>query len=309
MNNNDKYKEFYFNPDRLRDSTSVWDIFWDEFDITWAQSKEYSKSKHFTVNPAESQQAFGTIDDGEVTYDYNNDWFRSDEFTVDHPEKYHIVFSGCSETEGVGSPLDTVWSKMLHTELKEKYDIGGYYNLAKSGNGWHKVVSSLMVYIKKYGKPTHLFVLLPNIARNFVWEDERETWTYQQKLNFSSNKKHLPESMVNQITTLDEYRNAFIQFSLTWKLFEAFCNASNIKLICSSWNYEENLNLEFQNHIPSYFPLHRPDFDEYAKIKRPDGKFKDKDLRRRDNHSGILYHEWWKDAFMDEIKKRGLFDD
>jgi len=305
----EKYKDFYFNPDKLRDSTTVWDLFWDEFDITWAQSQEYSKSKHFTVNPAEAQQSFGTIDDGEVTYDYNSDWFRSDEFTTEHPEKYHIVFCGCSETEGVGSPLDTVWAKMLHTELSKKYDVGGYYNLGKSGNGWQKIISSFLVYIKKYGKPTHLFVMLPNVARDYVWSDERQTWNYQQKISFSTDKKHLPKDMHDQVTNIDEYRRSFINFTLAWKLFEAFCEASNIKLLCSTWNYEEVDNLKFHGHIPSYFPLDRPVFDQYAKEKRPSGKFKDKDLRRRDNHSGILFHEWWKDFFIFQINERGLFDD
>ena len=300
---------FNFIPDRVRNSTTTWDLFWDEFDITWAQSEEYSKTKHFTVNPAEAQQAFGTVDDGEVSYDYNSDWFRSDEFTANHPEKYHIVFSGCSETEGVGSPLDTIWAKMVHSKLKEQFDIGGYYNLAKSGQGWHKVISSLLVYIKKYGKPTHMIVLLPNVARDYVWKEDRKSWNYEQKLPYASNTKHLPKTMADQVTTLDEYRDAFIHFTLGWKLFEAFCDASNIKLIFSSWNYEETENLLFHNHHPSYFPLRKQDFDEYAKAKRPDGKFKDKDLRRRDNHSGILYHEWWKDSFMDQIKKRRLFDD
>ena len=309
MSNMKDFDHFNFMPEKVRDSTATWDLFWDEFDITWAQSKEYSKTKHFTVNPAESQQAFGTLDDGEVTYDYNSDWFRCDEFTTEHPEKYHIVFAGCSETEGVGSPLETAWAKIVHTRLKEKFDVGGYYNLGKSGQGWHKVISSFLVYIKKYGKPTHFFVLLPNVARDYVWSDERQTWNYQQKLPFTSNKKHLPEEMVDQVTTLDQYRDAFVHFSLAWKLFEAFCNASNIKLICSSWNYEETWNLKFHNHIPSYFPLDKPDFEDYAKIKRPNGKFKDRDLRRRDNHFGVLYHEWWADAFMHHALERGLFDD
>jgi hypothetical protein len=309
LSDREKFDDFYFKPDKVRDSTSVWDIFWDEFDITWAQSQEYSKSKHFTVNPAESQQFFGTEDDGEVTYDYNSDWFRSDEFTTEHPEKYHIVFSGCSETEGVGSPLETVWAKLLHTKLKQRFDIGGYYNLAKSGQGWHKVISSLLVYIKKYGKPTHLFVLLPNVARDYVWREDRQSWNYEQKLPFTSNKKHLPKEMLDQVTTLDEYRDAFIHFTLGWKLFEAFCNASDIKLVCSTWNYEESENNRFHNHNPSFFSLDKPHFEEYAKQKRPDGKFKDRDLRRRDNHSGVLYHEWWADSFMQQILERGLFDD
>jgi hypothetical protein len=309
MSNIKDFEHFNFIPEKVRNSTATWDLFWDEFDITWAQSEEHSKTKHFTVNPAEAQQAFGTIDDGEVTYDYNSDWFRSDEFTTEHPEKYHIVFSGCSETEGVGSPLDTVWAKIVHTKLKEKFHIGGYYNLAKSGHGWHKVISSLLVYIKKYGKPTHMIVLLPNVGRDYVWQEDRQSWNYDQKLPYASLKKHLPDSMADKITTLDEYRDAFVHFTLGWKLFEAFCNSSNIKLIFSSWNYEETKNLSFHNHHPSFFGLDKPNFDYYARQKRPDGKFKDRDLRRRDNHSGVLYHEWWADSFMQQILERGLFDD
>ena len=192
---------------------------------------------------------------------------------------------------------------------KQGKSADGYYNLGKSGNGWQKIISSFLVYIKKYGKPTHLFVMLPNVARDYVWSDERQTWNYQQKISFSTDKKHLPKDMHDQVTNIDEYRRSFINFTLAWKLFEAFCEASNIKLLCSTWNYEEVDNLKFHGHIPSYFPLDRPVFDQYAKEKRPSGKFKDKDLRRRDNHSGILFHEWWKDFFIFQINERGLFDD
>ena len=109
---------------KLNDSANVSDVFFDEFDLTWMHGMPKDK-RTFTKLPIEN--IFSGGDDGSISYNYNQDGFRSDEFSNEHG-KYHILFSGCSQTEGVGGSIDTVWTNILHKQLKNRgLDVGGFY--------------------------------------------------------------------------------------------------------------------------------------------------------------------------------------
>ena len=304
-----EFPDYILNPEHVARVSGASDLFFDKFDTTWMFGKEDTKERVFSVIPIEGMHQDEFIDDGEVEYVYNNEWFRCDDFTEKNNSKYHIVFSGCSETEGVGSPLETVWANIVYSNLKEKYDISGYYSLGKSGNGWHKIVSSFLLYIKKYGKPTHFFVLLPNIGRDYVWKEGRGGWAYDQTLTFSVDRESLPEDMLKKVITPEQHKKSFIDFTLGWKLFEEFCKASDIKLVCTTWDLNENPNLTMVNQHKSFFPLDYKKFSEYVMDARPNGKFEKRDMRRRDNHSGVLFHEWWAKEFLNQIEYREFFND
>ena len=79
--------------------------------------------------------------DWKVTYRYNSDWFRCDHFTKTH-NGLHIVFSGCSNTEGVGNDIENTWSHMVYKELSKTYNLSGYFNIGKGGYGWHKIINN-----------------------------------------------------------------------------------------------------------------------------------------------------------------------
>jgi hypothetical protein len=311
--------DFEITEDIILKSSGVVDVFSNEFDITFFNEFPPGQEppRKFSQLPFGHE---GGVDDGLVSYEYNSDFFRCDDFTTKHSEKYHIVFGGCSETEGVGGNLNELWSYNLYLELKEKYDIGGYYSLAKSGNGWHKVALSLINYVEKYGAPTHFFVMLPNIGRNFYWDKEDKIWRYLQKYanrpfprkfiqGDKINKTYSPHPEKNLFNT-DEYKRQYMEFAVGWKMLIAYCKSNNIKILYSTWCHEDNENLkkiDGQNKI--FIPLDR--YDCMYFISKLDPKINDikKMLNKRDGHSGSAIHKYWTSVFIKEIEKRKLFDD
>lgn len=302
-------KDFILTENVLSNSTAVWDVFLDKFDITWAFGHEWENSnKELTITPVEQLQNV-KHDDGSIKYKYNNEWFRSDDFTNIHNSKYHVLFGGCSETEGIASPIEEVWSKMLYEDLKNKYDIDGFYSIARSGFGWQKVILNFMIYVEKYGFPTHFFILLPNLGRFFKWDEEQETWRYVQKAPPTEVIPPKDRNFFNDVTTPLDHKGFLINFLVSWKLFEKYCEANNVKLLCSTWDYLEGQNIDRVITLKSFFRMSSSEVQDYIQSVRPDGKLNPGDLKRRDGHSGKLIHEYWLKSFEEEIESRGLFDD
>ena len=289
---------------------STEDIFFNQFDVTWFNVN--GSTSHYprvlTKLPIEQ-----SIDDGTVTYSYNNDLFRSDDFKADHGEKRHILFAGCSQTEGVGSPLDTIWPKMIYEKLASNNDLSGFFNIARSGYGWQKIISTFMVYVEKYGFPEYLFVLMPNLGRFFEWDSSGESWVYVQRyptgINATDDERdarEIPYSVFNEKPlTVSEHRRSFIDFIAQWKLFEQYCETNGVKLLWASWDYNENENYLLANQSKNYIPMAPNELFEYIAKNRPDGKMNKHDIKRRDGHDGVLIHEFWESKFFAEIGKRG----
>lgn len=305
---------------KLNDSANVSDVFFDEFDLTWMHGMPKDK-RTFTKLPIEN--IFSGGDDGSISYNYNQDGFRSDEFSNEHV-KYHILFSGCSQTEGVGGSIDTVWTNILHKQLKDRgLDVGGFYTLARSGYGWQKIISQFMLYTKKYGMPTHFFVLMPNIGRFYLWSEERNNWVYVQRYPVNTDydaindwrKKHdseevpEPSRFEEQKLSVKEHREKFLDFVIGWKLFSEYCKANNVKLVWSSWDYAESDNYSLMQSN-DFFPLNESnEIESFISKKRPDLKLEKYDLIRRDGHDGVLWHEYWAEKFLEKIDERDLFND
>ena len=311
--------DFEITEDTISRSSGVVDVFSNNFDITFFNQfpPNQERPRKFSQLPFDHE---GGEDDGLVSYEYNLDFFRCDDFTSLHKQKYHIVFGGCSETEGVGGNLNESWAHKVYSELKKKYDVGGYYSLARSGNGWHKIALSLINYVEKYGKPTHFFVILPNVGRNFYWDKEKKSWKYLQKYVKRSsrrkfiqgdtpNKTHKPHPEEN-LFDIDEYKRQYMEFAIGWKILIAYCKSNNIKILYSTWSYEENDNfkkLDSQNKL--FFTLSHQDCMKFILQRYPDLNVVKKMLKKRDGHLGDVVHEYWKSVFMEEIEKRGLFND
>jgi len=289
----------------IEKSSGINDVFFNLFDKTWFNNltREEQEKRKFSILPNEN-----CVDDGSVSYEYNLDSFRCDNFTNVHKEKYHLVFGGCSETEGVGGNLNEIWSYKLYLELKEKYEIGGYYSLGKSGNGWHKIALSLMIYVEKYGKPTHFFVMLPNVGRNYYWNTEEKSWSYLQKYVNEGWKKSPHEE--KNLFSPDEHKRQFMEFMVGWKMLINYCKSNNIKILYSTWDFRENNNIGFWDRADKLFLATNPeDLLKLIETKYPDMNVPKNLLRKRDGHSGDIKHEYWKNVFIEAIEKRSFFND
>lgn len=283
----------------IGNTSSIDDIFNQEFDITFFKTNKSMISdlpRTMSTMPGENAE-----DDGLVSYIYNNEYFRCDDFTDEHSGT-HILFAGCSQTEGMGAPLETTWAKLLYNDLKDNNIIDGYFNIARAGFGWQKIISNFLIYEKRYGTPEYLFILLPDVSRMFQWDLESHSWSYTQK---SPDFNDDIDERFNKSLSESEHRKAFIDFAAGWSLFESYCKAKNINLLWSTWDYEENENLRRFLNLDNYVELGTEGLDKYIKHVRPDGKLEKFDLFRRDGHLGILPNQYWYILFKDSIIKRG----
>jgi hypothetical protein len=234
--------------------------------------------------------------DKKVLYKFNSEWFRSDHFKKEH-DGLHILFTGCSNTEGVGANIEDTWSHMLYTYLSKSNKVDGYYNLAKSGSGWHTTIQNFMVYVDRYGAPDYLFMLNPNILRYFVWNNNSKSWQYSSS---GPDEDHL----------WDEHKKHFPTWVISFKLFLKYCDSIGTKVLWSTWDFQEINNIERTQVFDDTFfrinpitnqTIQRNDY--YSLLDRDDAG------NARDGHDGYIQQYYWFDMFKEEIKKRKILKD
>jgi len=282
---------------RLNKTSALDDLSSYEFDLDY---HKWDPTKISTILP---QEILHTIDDGRVVYKFNNHYFRSDDFKKEHNGR-HILFSGCSETEGAGGNIEEVWSKILYDKISKNEKCSGFFNLARSGWGYQRIINNCLTYFQKYGYPDILFILLPNADRNFYYNTESNTWNYLGRVpiiceNFQKNL-NLPEEHKKKYkrSTPVEHLENFVQFLYVWKLFCEFCNQKNIRLIFSSWDIEDAINYKIADVFnDDYFALDTINIDEFLKEYYKNNQSHKNDIRKRDGHHGIAIHHYWAEQF------------
>jgi len=263
-----------------------------------------------TRQPEEEFLIFGEVidkekdEDGSTRYYFNSLGYRSDEFTKFH-EGEHILFAGCSEAEGMGGNLDSSWPHIVYKKLCETKKISGFFNLSRGGWGHDIIISNIIQYIKIYGKPDKIYILFPNLSRDFKWEglqNENEFYSYSQKTAFfNRNKFILPDGSVREQQTLEEQRNLIAKFINLVKLFEEYCLSNNIELVWSTWSAPDSRNYKRLNVFSSFIDM--PDnkailsmIDDFPFDKET---YKRKDfLKKRDSHQGYLFHYCWAQKLL-----------
>ena len=109
-------------------------------------------------------QSKGWDQPGAITYKFNSNAFRSEEFD---PAADNLVALGCSFTMGVGLPIQTVWPSLL----------GDALNLHVCNLGWGGFAADscfrMAEYWIPYLNPTLVVFLVPDMARLEIIVDEK----------------------------------------------------------------------------------------------------------------------------------------
>lgn len=264
--------------------------------------KAYRGNKVEKVQP--NEQIKNNFD--EVIYEYNSLGYRSDEFIKNHDSK-HILFAGCSETEGCGGNLEACWAYMLYEKVKDPNS--KFFNLGRAGWGWQLIISNIMEYIKEYGKPDNIFILFPNIGRFLSWtstEDDKEVFRQEMYFPHGTGELDTDNVIIREKLTVEQQRNLLINFCLTMKIFEEYCNSNNIKLIWSTWDQYDSENYDKLKIFNNFIVLQ----NQYDYIKNNKEFFVEKIehrkdwLRKRDGHQGYLNHFVWAEGFYNALTKK-----
>lgn len=283
----------------IRKDNMLKSIFFNEIDNTVRTAEETF------INSGESAELKKIKKDKDITYKYNSLGFRSDEFIKDHRGE-HVLFSGCSETEGVGGSLDSCWSYMTYQELKKEENLSGFFNLSRYGWGYDVIISNIMTYIKNYGKPDKIFILFPNIGRFCQWRDSKdesyEIFHYIGAMPNSVKVTGLEPGWKRQIS-IETQRSLFINFTMIVKLFEEYCESNNIELIWSTWDPDDATNCQNAGVFGKFIEMAKP--DDFVKNNEDlflnQIKIKKDWQRKRDGHSGYLFHYVWSKCFLGQI--------
>jgi hypothetical protein len=253
------------------------------------------KVRHEHINPGR--------ENWDVEYRLNSDLFRSDHFKKEH-DGLHIVFSGCSSTEGVGIKQEHTWAYKTYDELSKTKKIDGYYNLGQSNSGYHQIIGNFLTYVEKYGKPDYLFVLLPNIQRRYKYLEEENYWEY---VSYPQPGSVTPTE--GPRFEIDDYISVFPAWAKTWQSFINYCKANKIKLFWSTWDATDRYHIELSSLCLESFVAMDIYNDQVMMIgEMLEAKnITKKEIYARDNHPGPLVNSLWSKNFLNELKKDGKF--
>ncbi len=155
----------------------------------------------------------------------NSEGFRSDEFTNKH-DGAHIIFSGDSNTFGMGLEKEEVWSYLTYQEISKNVKTSGYFNLGSPGSSIMTCILNIFKYCKKYGNPDAIFINLTEITRFYDYIEELDS--YATVFYDSSNDK---KTIIRQI------RKVVFDYYL---MLEQYCKSNDIQLYSFTWDVEEN---------------------------------------------------------------------
>lgn len=241
-----------------------------------------------------------------VKLKFNSHGFRSDEFTKSHNGK-HIVFSGCSQTFGVGLEIYETWSNILYNKIAASEAISGYFNLGLLMGSMRSILFDFIKYVNEFGKPDAFFINIPNLFRYYTYDQDNKTYAQAMVTDF-----HLAG---NDTAFVKKLKADFFQ---DYFLLNSFCKLNNILFLSTSWDFEEN-NFQSINEIvgelskfspetfESFIPSIEDDVIKYCEEyndRKPSNKYY---VLSRDNaHAGTAINEYWAnilyDKYMEKIK-------
>lgn len=159
-------------------------------------------------------ERFGWIDRS-FTYQFNSIGFRCEEF-LDSPS---IMYLGCSNTLGIGLPLEDTWPQLLSKKLKLKCA-----NLAQGGGSLDTAFRLCHGFIDKI-KPQIVILLIPPGTRI-------ENFINSHPAIFSVNRLDLHDNFLKHFF-LDE-RNYFFNKEKNIQAIKSMCQDRNIKFLYES---------------------------------------------------------------------------
>lgn len=180
--------------------------------------------------------------DHDNDYQLNSHGYRSPEFG----SKVDLITAGCSQTFGLGIPLEGSWPYLLSNTLSYSY-----VNLALPGWSAQRIVQSVISYIKQYGAPKVLAVVFPDLRRmQMVYRNgvmtpnggvEQESVSFGE-LNFHSKKLNPEESLPNlskrphdPLDVLPHELPVYLS-AQSIALLAEYCRAADITFLWSTWD-------------------------------------------------------------------------
>jgi hypothetical protein len=224
-------------------------------------------------------------------YIINSHGFRCDEFTNIH-EKKHILFSGCSNTYGVGLKKEEIWPYKVYEKINKEEGCSGYFNIALGGNNIIQCIINIFKYCKKFGNPNAIFINFPHYERFFDFKEDENEYKITMNESFYHNYYINKLTVYNYYFILEEYckTNNIKLFSFTWDLINKHLLSKNIKRYYNSTND----NFKEYNFKTFYFiNVNNLNNNLFLLKNKYDNEFFD--TARDKKHRGTGIHMYWSE--------------
>jgi len=229
----------------------------------------------------------------DIRYTFNDCGFRSDNFNM-HSD-IPILFTGCSYTEGIGLPVNKIWTNRLLDKLKEKTGKTiPHWNLALAGAGLDSIANGLYWYSLKFKKHLDYIVILfpPFARREYCYNTaDIKTWFHPGSPGLSNDSK-IVDALFMDIE--------FIKYQSikNLALIDSVSKSLNAKVVYSMWDFPGTAT-EYEVGII------QENFSDFQYIKYPNLNF-DIDFARDSTHPGPSMHNKISEVFFDEYFKKQL---
>lgn len=228
------------------------------------------------------------ISDTGFEYRFNSRGYRCDEF--DQSADMPILFLGCSNTLGLGLPLENVWAHVLCNHIREKTKAKiPYWNLSKNGSSIDLQFLLLEKYIDQL-QPKFIFFLLPPIYRRMFYY---KNWFFARRfteepdfLNFPDPVRNLTAYHVDESAALYESHKQLL-------LINGLCARYNTQLFYQYWQDMTDDELEFLDKRSK-------NYTQMTRLKTPFPY--PVDWARDRCHHGPTSHQIFADTVWEEVK-------
>jgi len=246
-------------------------------DSTWVSGTD---SYLFLKNPNNLKSGWPSLECKKV--EINDFYYRSDSFKKNH-EGVHVLFSGCSNTTGLGLYKEEMWSSLVLEKINNN---SGYFNLSIPGTSIINQIADIFKYFNTYGNPQIIFFNMPNLHRFYYYKKDILRHGHY-------NKQALPVMKI-----------LIFQYYL---MLEQYCKTNNIQLYSFSWNKqaEDFISSHFKE---TFYPIDEDDilnfiYEHKEKTKNPFS------ITARDNsHPGVAYNLYWADFIYSKYLERNKND-
>lgn len=221
------------------------------------------KYQTWLSNEVEPMVEFSTpwMEDNE--YNLNSNGLRCDEFTkIDKHD--HILFAGCEYTLPINENLNDSWSYNLYRYFLGT--TGTFRSLSYPGADPQKIVSNTIKYVDLYGAPSKIFILMPEVIRQYGYWPEGKVYKpkmYRQ-LKSEDGSEHNAMAEPNNVP----FNLLVLNYVRSIRMLESFCRAHGINLLWTTWDkdtsdllksigfdcfFETEINLQVQEDIYNQF--------------------------------------------------------
>ena len=230
-------------------------------------------------------------DESEITYKFNSDGFRSEEFKKINGKS--ILTGGCSHTFGLGLSEDMSWPHLLNNNFFN-YSL---YNIGILGFTTPIIINNVFYFFKKYGIPEYMFLNLPSINRKTYYDKDRKAICLTHDPYFFDDQDALIKFFNKNNNHLYD---TFINTCILIKNLENISDILNIKFKWFSW---DEYTQELYQQINFKHLIHKSNFYETTqddKIKyRLFGKYET--LAEDRWHPGTLQQFSWAKTFINSL--------